>query len=151
VLLSDEEHERALRLAGPPTDLEAKYSAGVALPEVQALPPEYTKLPAHEARSRADAAIREGRYKDALRYLPRASEDGDHGLLARLTHIDTLRRVQRGDDARALWSQTADEWLSGARRVWDTQWKALLELHRKLRLPADDGRLARIQAKARGQ
>lgn len=102
-----------------------------------------------EARRRADAAFRAKQYDLVLQLIPRAIEDGSHGLLAQLLHIDTLRAAGRRDEAlHVLWS-IAEDWLSGKRPVWDTQWKRLHELARKLRASPDDPRLGRIAAKAR--
>jgi hypothetical protein len=146
VLLTDEEHRRVAGLSGPTPALEASYGAG-ELPSPGAAAPSELPVSPTRARMKAQEAFAKGDYATALRYLPQAANDGDHGLLARLMHIDTLRRVQRHDDARTLWSQTAEEWLTGTRRVWDTQWRELLALHKVLKMPADDPRLARIREK----
>ena len=147
VLLDDREHDALTALGGPPPLLEAAYSgkAGAPTPlSKSAL--DVSMLAPHTAERLADEAILTGRYDEALLYLSRVSEDGDFGLLTRLKRIGIFVSAKRTDEGRVLWSQTADEWLHGNRRVWDTQWTKLLELHTLLGMPKNDSRLDRIRA-----
>jgi hypothetical protein len=120
----------------------ATRSRGASEPDLGAMAP-------HEARRLADQAFRDKKYDRVLQLIPRAIEDGAHGLLAQLLHIDTLRAAGRRDEAQKVLFSVADQWLSGARPVWNTQWKRLLELARKLRVSPDDPRLAQIADNAR--
>jgi hypothetical protein len=148
-LLSAEEHSRLAPLGSAPDDLEAGYSGARVLPTAVARPEVHIeRMAPHDAHLHANGAFRDGRYAEALEYLPRAALDGSHGLLAELMHIEALQRLDRHDEATALWGRTADDWLSDRRRVWDTQWKRLLELHGILGLPEGDPRLGRIRANA---
>ncbi len=114
-------------------------------PSLQIGAPVELALPPHVAHRRARQAFDARRFDEVLALVPCAVRDGDHGLLAELLHIDTLRRMGRAEDARALFASTADEWLGGKRRqIWDTQWKKLAELGKALNLTMNDPRLARI-------
>ncbi len=146
-LLSEEEHRQLLALAGPPGALEAPYSGATSLPAEIRPVLDLALMPPFVARRRADEAFARGDYLEALQLMPKAIDDGDHGVLAQLLRLETLRRLGRREEARALWSSVADEWLRGDRRAWDTQWRRLLELHRRLALPGDDARLAEIKRK----
>jgi hypothetical protein len=149
VLLDDEEYARLLAIGGPPPSLESAYSGRTAAPrELGPRGPDLSLIAPHTAELKANEALSKGRPEEALLYLAKASEEGDSGLLVRLQRIDVLRMVHRQEEARALWSQTADEWLSGTRRVWDTQWRTLLKLHGRLRLAEDDPRVGQIRARA---
>lgn len=147
VLLDDREHEALCPLAGPPPDLEAAYSGRDREPEALPKPSlDPSRVPPHVAAELAEAAFRRGAFEEALRFIRRVSDAGDHGLRVRLRTIDLLHKTGRDDEARALWGATADEWLSGARRVWDTQWQTLSELRAQVGVPADDPRSRRIEA-----
>ena len=153
VLLNGEEHRRLLSIAGPPTGIEAAYSGKTSLPNLVDVEDdragEAVRMAPATAQLKAKTLLNEGKLKEALLYFPAASAGGEHGLLARLDHIETLRRLSKTEEARALWNVTADEWIGGSKRIWNTQWKTLLALHKKLRLPDTDPRLASMREKAR--
>lgn len=113
-------------------------------------PEETEALRPFEARRLADEAAAAQRLEDALALIPIAVRDGAHGLLAELLHIDVLRRLGRAAEARAQLWRTADAWLGGERdQVWNTQWRRLLELAKKLKLDLADPRLVRARELAR--
>jgi hypothetical protein len=142
ILATEPEYAALRELTGAPPALEADYATNVL--------PAPARYPLDVATPDADLKSREafdrGDYALTLAYLAHVSKSGDHGLLAQLLHIETLRRMNRRDDATALWLTTADEWMRGERRVWASQWKRLRELHGKLRVSDDDGRIAAIRA-----
>lgn len=146
VLLDPSEHEALLALTGPAPALEAAYSGKTDPPrEVRGPAGHAARVAPFEAERLADAAIASKRYDDALRYLPIAETGGDHGLLARLKRIEVLHTAGHAEEACALWMTTADEWLNGARLVWDTQFAKLIALHARLGLPIDHARLPRLR------
>jgi len=149
LLVTPEEHARLRAETGALHPRDAIYDAARTLADVPAIdrtPVSVETLAPWEARSRAAAALAEQRYSDALRLWPIAVRDGDHGLLAELDWIETLRRAGDREAAIARWQLTADRWLSGERAVWDTQWTRLLKLHSTLKLD-DADRRARIEAR----
>lgn len=150
LLVTESEHRELLRIGGPPARFEAPYDA-VSSPEAIPARCDFTldasELAPFEARRFADEAMRDNRPADALAFFPRAVLDGDHGLLAELHWIDALRRLGRRDEAKTRWTLTAEDWLSGKRRVWDTQWFELDKLGKKLDLGESEIG-ARIRAKS---
>jgi hypothetical protein len=152
LLVTPEEHASLIEGSGALARLDVVYDGVMAIAD---FPPvvdhgiEIEELAPFEARRLANEAIRQGKLEEALRFLPLASEDGDHGVLAELDWIDVLRQLGRRDEARVMWIERAEQWLGGARMVWDTQWKRLAELHIKLKLP-EDSRIADIRARASG-
>lgn len=147
LVLTPEEHAALVAIAGPPRALERIYDGIEALDAVQPpqpAPVDVEELLPGEARERAEAAFREGRYEEALRFLRVFARD-KVDLLGALLRLDILRCAGQEDEARAVWAATADLWLGGGIRVWDTQWRRLIELHAKLGLPEDE-RLGRAKA-----
>lgn len=109
-------------------------------------PEQLPEMRPHEANRLANEAFHAGDFERVLALMPVARADGDHGLLAELLHIDTLRRMGRTEPARELFWATADAWLAGERRqVWNTQWRRLAKLGTKLRVDSRDPRLTRIR------
>lgn len=139
------EHARLLALGDPPL-LEAAYNDRGELPALARLPIDVSLMNPSEAHRRASTAFAAGDNAAALAYVEHAKQDGDHGLLAELLHIDILRRLNRRDEARARWTALAGDWLRGARRVWSSQWLKLAKLHGALKLPPDDPVLVRVRA-----
>ena len=151
LLVTPEEHAKLRAKTGALDPVDAIYDAARSVAELAAIEWPFgeisaEKLAPHEARARADAALREQRYADALKLWPIAVRDGQHGILAELDWIETLRRAGDREAARARWRMTADSWLAGARPVWDTQWQRLEELYTKLALDEPE-RFARVRAK----
>jgi hypothetical protein len=147
LVLTPEEHAALVTIAGPPRALERIYDGvemldAVRPPQPAPIAPE--ELSPREARGHAEAAFREGHHEEALRFL-RVFERGEVDLLGELLRLDILRCAGREDEARAVWGATADRWLGGSIRVWDTQWRRLVELHAKLGLRESE-RLARANA-----
>ncbi|MBX3247495.1 MAG: hypothetical protein KF901_09965 [Myxococcales bacterium] len=150
LLVTPEEHAELLAIGGPPCRIEAPYDQTRSVAE---LPPivlqsqlDLDELDPSTAHRLAKAAFDDERFEDVLVLIPLAVQDGDHGLLAQLLRIDTLRALGRTDEARAAWNETADEWLEGQRRVWDTQWDRLAALHEDLGMGPDD-RIERVRAR----
>lgn len=147
LVLTPEEHAALVAIAGPPRALEQIYDGAERLDAVQPpqpVPLDPEELSPQEARARAEAAFREGHHQEALRFL-RVFERGESDLLGELLRLDILRCAGREDEARAVWGATVDRWLGGGVRVWETQWRRLVELHAKLGLPESE-RLVRARA-----
>lgn len=131
--VTPEEHAALLAIAGPPSALEAVYDAAESIADLpDTLPDDPAPPSKSEALSRARTAMAAQRYEEALAMAEIAAGGGSHGLLGDLIRIDALHHLGRRDDAHATWTRTADEWLSGIYRVWDTQWQTLVSLHGKL-------------------
>lgn len=146
-LLTEEEYARIRDVTGDPPLLEAEYSGRDSAPSEVVPMIDIANIRPMDAHEKAKVAFAGARYEEVLRYMPKAVDDGSHGLLAQLMHVDALMKLNRTADARAVWSAIADEWISGKRIVWDTQWRRLLEQHRALGLPAEDPRIAIIESK----
>ncbi|HTJ84910.1 MAG TPA: hypothetical protein VL400_24500 [Polyangiaceae bacterium] len=152
LLVTPEEHTELLRVGGGPARFEAPYDQAASpaeLPQSCDWTLDVDELAPFEARRFADDAMRDNRLADALPFFPRAILDGDHGLLAELRWIEALSRLGLRADAAARWTATAEEWLRGQRRIWDTQWSRLDALGRDLDLEATElgGRVRAKSAK----
>ena len=154
LLVAPDEHARLRKYGGPLGGVERLYDGLESvddLPRPARVEPDVAAMAPHQAHLQAKAAFNAGRYAEVVALMPRATLDGDHGVLAELLHIDALRRLNKREEARSLWGRTADAWLAGERRVWDTQWRRLRELGRKLTLDEADPRLAEIDRRAAGR
>ena len=150
-LVTPTEHATLLAIGGAPSELEAAYDTATDASQLPAtLPPTapaaLEELGVARAQQLADAAFKRGNNAEVVRLAPIATQGGHHGLLAQLQTIHALWRLNRRDDARAMWATVAVEWLSNRVTVWDSQWKELVKLHTKLGLPEDE---QVIEARAR--
>lgn len=149
MIVSAHEHAALLVELGPPEHIERAYDEpGDADPLISpALKgPRFPRNPI-DLWSFARDRIGQRDFAVALQAIDRLLGTGyvqDDVVLVELARISTLRSLSRHAEATAAWSATAEAWLSGARKVWRSQWVSLEELHKQLKL-AEGPQLAAVR------
>jgi hypothetical protein len=160
LLVTEDERAALVGALGEPTGIEAQYDRAPSDP-ARDLAAILASAPAERSSARpipknpalavafAQTELAEGRFGSALAAAELGVADRSHGILAELVRIQALRSLGRRDDAVKAWTATAESWLAGERKVWNTQWASLAKLHAKMKLP-DGAVIAEIRKRARG-
>jgi hypothetical protein len=139
-------HSQLLAELGAPEDIEQEYDASIRLATPDSSRSEGPRIPRgnSELELFIQDQIRKQNWPLALEAIGRLRAGGNPDVLLTLSWISTLRSAGRTQEAVAAWCATADAWLRGEPKVWQSQWITLEKLHRKLGLSEND-QIARIR------